>query len=94
MNKPELVKVIAKDTGLSPEQVRSVIDSFSAIIFQKCREGEPVQICKFGTFRLRTFSPHKFTHFKEKNSVHETAIAPASSTVHFTCSRTFKRGSE
>ena len=89
MNKSEVVKKIAESTDLSEQQVRSVMDTFSDIVFQKCKNGEVVQIYGFGTFRKRTFGSHKFTNFQEA-SLCEERLAPASATIHFSCSKTFK----
>ncbi len=50
MNKAELVKRIARDTGLSKADVARVLEGCLAQVTRALRRGEDVKLVDFGTF--------------------------------------------
>ncbi|MGA2667070.1 MAG: HU family DNA-binding protein [Patescibacteria group bacterium] len=52
MEKPELVAVISKNTGISEDEAIRIIDAFVETIKEGLLRGEKVTISGFGTFLL------------------------------------------
>ncbi len=55
MRKEELVKLVAKNTGLSGRKVKLVIDAFLEEISRSLERGERVELRGFGVFRVNTY---------------------------------------
>lgn len=54
MNKPELLKKIAKDSGMSQQTVDSVLKSFVNVVVETVRdENDPITIPGLGTFKVK-----------------------------------------
>lgn len=52
MNKNELIKKVAADTGKTQSEVKEIVDSAFAVISAKLGNGEKVSISDFGTFSV------------------------------------------
>lgn len=64
MNKDELVRQVAKKTGLTNKEAKNIIQNTFDIISQSLSDGERVKITGFGTFAIK-----KRGGFKACNSV-------------------------
>lgn len=53
MNKTDLIKGVAKDTGIDKKEVASVVDSLFDVIETAIKNNEKVGIQNFGIFELR-----------------------------------------
>lgn len=52
MNKTQLINVISKKSNFSKIQVRSTLEAILSAIIDSLKQGEPVQIVGFGTFKV------------------------------------------
>lgn len=52
MNKTQLINVISKKYNFSKIQVRSTLEAILSEIIESLKQGEPVQIVGFGTFKV------------------------------------------
>lgn len=87
MKKFELVAAVAKETGLTQEQVNKVVDSMSSVIATTCVEkGEDVNLPALGKFRQKINPARQGINplTKERISIKE------SRTLRFTPSTTLK----
>ncbi|MEW5425115.1 HU family DNA-binding protein [Amorphus sp. 3PC139-8] len=57
MNKSELVRVIAAETGVRPQDVDSVLTGFVTRVEEVVRGGGSVKVTGFGVFRARDTEP-------------------------------------
>jgi DNA-binding protein HU-beta len=70
LNKAELVKRVARDTGLTKADVVRVLDAVLAQVTRALRRGDEVKLVDFGTFlvshrRARAgYNPHSGTAIK------------------------------
>lgn len=53
MNKTELIKKVAKDTGVTQEKTQLVVNALLDAIGDALQEGEKVSMADFGTFEAR-----------------------------------------
>ncbi|MCD4650774.1 MAG: integration host factor subunit beta [Candidatus Cloacimonetes bacterium] len=53
MTKADLVKVIAKDTGLIRKDIAIVVDQFLSAVKDSMKNGSRIEIRGFGTFNLK-----------------------------------------
>jgi len=53
MTKADLVKKIAKDTGLFRKDVAIIVDSFLEKVKDTIREGNHIELRQFGTYKLK-----------------------------------------
>ena len=53
MNKLEIVKVIAEDSGLTQKEVTGVVDTLIDTIISELKRGEEVNIAGFGKFVVK-----------------------------------------
>lgn len=53
MNKAELIKELARKSGLFNIQAEDVIESFKELVMERLKEGKEVTITGFGTFSAR-----------------------------------------
>ena len=53
MNKLEIVKVVAEETGLTQKEVSAVVDSVVATIIAELKKGHDVNIAGFGKFAVK-----------------------------------------
>jgi DNA-binding protein HU-beta len=54
MNKTELTKAVAEETGMKQSEVAPVVDRVFEIIARSVKNNEKVSIAGFGTFEART----------------------------------------
>ena len=52
MNKKELVRVAAKESGLTQVKVKKVVDTFIKVANEALSSGNEIKLKNFGTFRL------------------------------------------
>ena len=52
MNKTQLVDAIAKESNVTKNDVKLVIDAFTAVVAAELKKGEKVQMVGFGTFEV------------------------------------------
>jgi DNA-binding protein HU-beta len=70
VNKADLVKRVARDTGLSKADVLRVLDATLAQVTRALRRGDFVKLVDFGVFRVAhrraraAFNPHSGTAMK------------------------------
>ena len=53
MNKLDIVKVVAEDTGLTQKEVTGVVDGFVNTIIRELKKGQEVNIAGFGKFVVK-----------------------------------------
>lgn len=54
MNSKDLIKKIKKQTGVSPREIKEVLDSFQQIIGNELAQGKTIEILDFGNFTLES----------------------------------------
>ncbi|MGV3346774.1 nucleoid-associated protein HU-alpha [Enterobacteriaceae bacterium LUAb1] len=52
MNKTQLIDVVAEKTDLSKNQVKAALEATLTAITQSLKDGDPVQLVGFGTFKV------------------------------------------
>ncbi len=52
MTKPEIIEVVAKETGLTKKDTGAVINAFTDAIVKALKKGDKVQLVGFGTFEV------------------------------------------
>ena len=62
MNKSQLAKQVAKDTGLSSKDARRAVDSVMATVQKTLKKGEDVRLTGFGRFSVVKSAARKGTH--------------------------------
>ena len=80
MNKADLVKRVARDTGLTKADVLRVLDAVLAQVTRTLRRGDEVKLVDFGTFlvsRRRARVGHQPAHAVELLVAGEDQEAPA-----------------
>jgi DNA-binding protein HU-beta len=58
MNRPELVKAISEDSGISQKDTNAVINSFVKTVGDALASGDNVKISGFGTFKRNHYKEH------------------------------------
>lgn len=53
MNKPEVVKQVAKNVKMKPQEIERIIGEFFDVIGETVAKGEKVKLVGFGTFSSR-----------------------------------------
>lgn len=86
MNKNELVKVVAEETGLTQKDVAGVVDAFYAAIREELVKGGEIAIAGFGKFVVKHRAARESINPRTKEVVH----VPASKAVAFRPSKTIK----
>ena len=86
MNKTELVDAIAAKADMSKAQAKVALDQILETITQSLKEGDPVQLVGFGTFKVN----HRASRTGRNPQTGETLKIPASKTVKFSAGKTFK----
>ena len=69
MNKSEIIKVVAKDTGIPSRYVSRVVDSVFDVMSSAISVGEDVQITRFGKFWHQELKEHRMYSLKTKEIV-------------------------
>lgn len=79
MNKQELVKAIAKDTGLTQGAALAAVQSFEFNVSEALADGETVKLVGFGTFK----TTERDAHTARNPATGETVEVPAHTRVSF-----------
>ena len=69
MNKQELMKVIAKKSGITNAESAAVIKAFMDAIKTSLKKGDKVQLIGFGSFSTRKRAARKGVNPKTKKSI-------------------------
>ena len=85
MKKPEFVKLVAKRTSLSQQQVMEVVEEISQVIIEQCRDnGEDVPFGSLGVFKQKVNPARKGRNPLNGETIdvkesHNVAFRPVSS---------------
>jgi DNA-binding protein HU-beta len=86
MNKLDIVKVVAEETGLTQKEVTSVVDGFIAAIIRELKKGEEVNVAGFGKFVVKNRAARTSINPRTK----EPIAVPASKAPTFRAGKQFK----
>ena len=86
MNKLDIVKVVAEETGLTQKEVTSVVDGFIATIIRELKKGEEVNVAGFGKFVVKNRAARTSINPRTK----EPIKVPASKAPTFRAGKQFK----
>ena len=86
MNKLEIVKVVAEDSGLTQKEVAGVLDSVIATIIDELKKGEEVNIAGFGKFVVKTRAARTSINPRTKQPIN----VPATKAPTFKAGKQFK----
>ncbi|MBQ7352244.1 MAG: HU family DNA-binding protein [Clostridia bacterium] len=88
MNKLEIVKIVAEETGLglTQKEVSSVVDCFISTIIKELKKGEEVNIAGFGKFVVKNRAKRTSINPKTKEPIE----VPASKAPTFRAGKQFK----
>lgn len=87
MNKAELARAIAKETGLKIKEVNKVLDAFTDISEQELAKGETIRLVNFGAFVPEHKEPRHGTNPKTQEHI----VIPARNTVKFKPGKDLKK---
>ena len=59
MNKPDIVAVVARSSGISKASADNAVDAIFSAITDALRKGEDVRLVGFGTFSTRRRAAHQ-----------------------------------
>lgn len=86
MNKLEIVKVVAEETGLTQKEVNAVVDSVVATIIAELNKGKEVNIAGFGKFAVKKRAARVSINPRTKQPID----VPASKAPTFKAGKQFK----
>lgn len=86
MNKLEIVKVVADDSGLTQKEVAGVLDAVITTIIDELKKGEEVNIAGFGKFVVKTRAARTSINPRTKQAIN----VPASKAPTFRAGKQFK----
>lgn len=86
MNKLEIVKVVAEETGLTQKEVSAVVDSVVATIIAELKKGHDVNIAGFGKFAVKKRAARVSINPRTKQPID----VPASKAPTFKAGKQFK----
>ncbi len=86
MNKLEIVKVIAEDSGLTQKEVTGVVDTLIDTIISELKRGEEVNIAGFGKFVVKKRAARTSINPRTKEAIK----VPASKAPTFRAGKQFK----
>ena len=86
MNKLDIVKVVAEETGLTQKEVTGVVDGFVAAIIRDLNKGEEVNIAGFGKFVVKNRAKRTSINPRTKEPIE----VPASKAPAFRAGKQFK----
>ena len=86
MNKLEIVKVVAEETGLTQKEVGAVVDSVVATIIAELKKGHDVNIAGFGKFAVKKRAARVSINPRTKQPID----VPASKAPTFRAGKQFK----
>lgn len=86
MNKLEIVKVVAEETGLTQKEVNAVVDSVVSTIIAELKNGKEVNIAGFGKFAVKKRAARVSINPRTKQPID----VPASKAPTFKAGKQFK----
>lgn len=86
MNKLEIIKVVAEETGLTQKEVGAVVDSVVATIIAELKKGKEVNIAGFGKFAVKKRAARVSINPRTKQPIN----VPASKAPTFKAGKQFK----
>lgn len=86
MNKLEIIKVVAEETGLTQKEVGAVVDSVVATIIAELKKGKEVNIAGFGKFAVKKRAARVSINPRTKQPID----VPASKAPTFKAGKQFK----
>ena len=86
MNKLEIVKVVADDSGLTQKEVAGVLDAVISTIIDELKKGEEVNIAGFGKFVVKNRAARTSINPRTKEEIR----VPASKAPTFRAGKQFK----
>ena len=86
MNKVELVKVVAEETGLTQKEVNAVVDTFFNTVIADLAEGNEVALAGFGKFVVKKRAARTSINPRTKQAI----SVPASKAPTFRAGKQFK----
>ena len=86
MNKIDIVKVVAEESGLTQKEVAGVVDSVIATIITELRKGQEVNIAGFGKFVVKKRAARTSINPRTKQAI----SVPASKAPAFRAGKQFK----
>ena len=86
MNKIDIVKVVAQESGLTQKEVAGVVDSVIATIITELRKGQEVNIAGFGKFVVKKRAARTSINPRTKQPIN----VPASKAPTFRAGKQFK----
>ena len=86
MNKLEIVKVVADDSGLTQKEVAGVLDAVISTIIDELKKGEEVNIAGFGKFVVKTRAARTSINPRTKQPI----SVPATKAPTFKAGKQFK----
>jgi DNA-binding protein HU-beta len=86
MNKIEIVKVVAEETGLTQKEVGGVIDTAITTIINELKKGEEINIAGFGKFVVKKRAARTSINPRTKEEIK----VPASKAPTFRAGKQFK----
>ena len=87
MTTAELVKALAKRTGVSQKQARTILDSYIAAITRQLAEKNSVILRNFGTFGIKEVAERR-AYVPAKKSL---CLIPAHQKLHFKPAKSLKQ---
>ena len=86
MNKKELVRAAAKESGLTQVKVKTAVDAMIKVFQEKMGAGNEIKLANFGTFRLVDRKAYTARNPKTQ----EPVAVPAKTVVRFRASKNLK----
>ncbi len=86
MNKLEIIKVVAEETGLTQKEVGAVVDSVVTTIIAELKKGKEVNIAGFGKFAVKKRAARVSINPRTKQPIK----VPASKAPTFKAGKQFK----
>ena len=86
MNKLDIVKVVAEETGLTQKEVAGVVDTMIETIIAELKKGQEVNIAGFGKFVVKNRAARTSINPRTKQAI----SVPASKAPTFRAGKQFK----
>lgn len=86
MNKLEIVKIVAENSGLTQKEVSGVVDTMVETIIDVLKKGEEVNIAGFGKFVVKKRAARTSINPRTKEAIN----VPASKAPTFRAGKQFK----
>lgn len=87
LTKPQLIRLVAQQTGVSVKQTGVVLDAMLRTIIESVSRGEEVMLSGFGSFERHNRKKRRGINPNTKQPV----IVQATKTPHFTAGTKFKK---